>query len=82
MWCHKIYQQKSTRIDGWMDVVQAIDTAAPTNNEGNKDNISPVDFVDDEEVETETKRPVIIRFQTYQYQYGQQQKLISDFDIY
>ena len=53
-------QQKSTCIDGWMDVVQAIDAAVPTNNEGNKDDISPVDFVDDEEVETETKRPVII----------------------
>ena len=53
-------QQKSTRIDGWIDVVQAIDTAAPTNNEGNKDNISPVNFVDDEEVEMETKRPMII----------------------
>ena len=45
-----------------MDVFQAIDTAAPTNNEGNKDDISPIDFVDDVEVERERKRPVIIRF--------------------
>ena len=35
-----------------------------------------------QEVDMETKRPVIIRFQTNRYQYRQQQKSISDFDIY
>ena len=35
-----------------------------------------------EEVETETKRPVIIQFWTNRYQFRQQQKSISDFAIY
>ena len=41
-----------------------------------------LNFIIQEEVETETKRPVIILFRTNRYQYRQQQKSISDFDIY
>ena len=63
------------------DAVETIETAAP-NNEAKEDDISPVELVYDEEVETGIRRPVIIRFRTYRYQYRQQQKSISDFDIY
>ena len=38
-----------------MDVVKAIETATPTNNEGNEVDIVPFVLVDDEELETETK---------------------------
>ena len=31
------------------DVIKAIETAAPANNEGNKENIIPVELVDEEE---------------------------------
>ena len=31
------------------DIVEAIETAAPTNNKGNEDNIFPVEHVDEEE---------------------------------
>ena len=54
------------------DVVKAIDTAAPTINEGNKDVIVTVDIVVEEEVETETKIDFRFRYISIQVQQQQQ----------
>ena len=51
------------------DVVEAIENATPTNNEGNEDPCVAVKLDDTGGGGDRDKRAVIIQFQTYQYRY-------------
>ena len=56
------------------DVVEAIETATPTNDKQNKDLCIAVELDDTGGVGDGDEGPVIIRFRTDQYRYQQQQQ--------